>query len=155
MKRRLFLKRGLATGVAVFTAAVGLLAPRQLLAAWQAAAFESKNVQDALKNAFGTTQATVSDAVQFKVLPEVAENGAMVPVEITTKLPNVESISILVQNNPTPLAATFTFGPEMNPTIATRVKMSKTSDVIAVVRSGGKLYTARREVKVTVGGCGG
>jgi sulfur-oxidizing protein SoxY len=154
MKRRLFLKGGLAT-CAAFAATAGLLAPGKLLAAWQATAFESNNVDDAIKNAFGTQQATVSDAVQFKVLPEIAENGAMVPVEVTTTLPNVESISILVEKNPNPLAATFMLGSDTNGTIATRVKMSKTSDVIALVRSDGKLYTARKEVKVTVGGCGG
>lgn len=155
MKRRLFLKGGLSTCAAAFAATAGLLAPGRLLAAWQATAFESKNVDEAIKNAFGTNQATASDAVQFKVLPEIAENGAMVPVEVTTTLPNVESISILVEKNPTPLAATFMLGSDTNGTIATRVKMSKTSDVIALVRADGKLYSARKEVKVTVGGCGG
>jgi sulfur-oxidizing protein SoxY len=154
MKRRTFVKGTLAGSAVAVAAGAGLLTPRSVLAAWPNSAFEAKNVQEALKGAFGTELTDPSDAIQIKA-PEIAENGAMVPVEISTKLPNPESISIIVENNPTPLAASFVLGANTNGVAATRIKMGKTSNVIAVVRSGGKLYSARKEVKVTIGGCGG
>lgn len=154
MKRRVFLKGALASSSVAIALGAGLLSPRSVMAAWPANAFEAKNVNDALKGALGSDSTTVSNAIEIKA-PEIAENGASVPVTISTSLPKVDMISLLVDGNQRPLAATFTLASNVKSTVSTRVKMSKTSSVIAVVRSEGKVYTARKEVKVTVGGCGG
>ncbi len=154
MKRRVFLKGTLAGSAVAVAVGAGLLSPRQVLAAWPNAAYEAKTVQDALKNLFGNDLTDASSAIDIKA-PEIAENGAVVPVTIETSLKNVESISIVAEKNPTPLVASFTFLANTKPMISTRIKMGQTGNVIAVVKSGGKLYSARKEVKVTIGGCGG
>jgi sulfur-oxidizing protein SoxY len=87
--------------------------------------------------------------------PEIAENGAVVPVSVTTSLPDVTSIAILVAENPNALAASYRIPAGTVPSVANRLKMAKTSNVIAVVEAGGKLYSASKEIKVTIGGCGG
>jgi len=87
--------------------------------------------------------------------PEIAENGAVVPVAVSSSLPDVTSIAILVTENPNTLAAAYRILPGAAPSVSNRLKMAKTSNVIAVVEAGGKLYSATKEVKVTVGGCGG
>ena len=87
--------------------------------------------------------------------PPIAENGAVVNVAVSTNLSNVDSISLLVEKNGSPMAASFNLAPQTEAFVKTRIKVSKTSSVIAVVKSGGKLYSAGREVKVTIGGCGG
>jgi len=88
-------------------------------------------------------------------IPDIAENGAVVPVTVSTELENVESISIVVDNNPTPLAASFDMSPSMLATVSVRIKMGQSSDVRAIVKADGKLYSTTKEVKVTIGGCGG
>ena len=100
----------------------------------------------------GTDQTAPTDQIRLKV-PEIAENGAVVPVTISTALENVESISIVVENNPRPLAATFEILPGTLPDISSRIKMGETSDVIAVVKTDTGLYSTSKEVKVTIGGC--
>ncbi len=95
-----------------------------------------------------------SDKVNLDA-PEIAENGAVVPISVSSALPDVTSIAILVSENPFPLAASYRFRPAHRPMVANRLKMAKTSKVIALVESGGKIYSASKEVKVTVGGCGG
>jgi sulfur-oxidizing protein SoxY len=102
----------------------------------------------------GSSKMTESDKVKLKA-PDIAENGAVVPVTVTSGIDGTSSIGIIVANNPTPLTATFNLGPTTEGYISTRIKMGKTSDVIAVVKAGGKLYSAKKEVKVTIGGCGG
>jgi len=87
--------------------------------------------------------------------PPIAENGAVVNVAVSSTLKNAESISLLVEKNGSPLAASFNLSAQTEPFVKTRIKVAKTSSVIAVVKSGGKLYSAGREVKVTIGGCGG
>jgi len=155
MKRRVFLKGTLAGSAVAVAVGAGLLSPRQVLAAaWPHTAYEAKTVQDALKGLFGNDLTEASNTIEIKA-PEIAENGAVVPVTIETALKGVESISILAENNPTALIASFTLAANTKPTISTRIKMGKTGNVIAVVKSGGKLYSARKEVKVTIGGCGG
>ena len=154
MKRRTFLQ-GAATGAMVSVAlGAGLLSPRLVLAAWPKAAFEAKSVGEALKDLLGSDQTTASDAITVKA-PDIAENGAVVPVTISTTLPDVESISIVAEKNGTPLTSSFILGKTTEGYISTRIKMGKTSKVIAVVKAGGKLYSASKEVKVTIGGCGG
>jgi sulfur-oxidizing protein SoxY len=144
--RRLVLKSFLAIG------AIAAL-PRQLLAARPNVAFQSTDADQAIAEMFGQT-ATDSDQVSMKI-PDIAENGAVVPVTVSTDLPNVESISIVVDNNPTPLAASFELSSRSQSTIAVRIKMGQSSQVRALVKAGGKLYSTTKEVKVTIGGCGG
>jgi len=107
-----------------------------------------------MKDAFGSSKTTPSKNIKLKA-PDIAENGAVVPITITSNIPHTESISIVVAKNPSPLAATFNLGPTTKGYISTRIKMSKTSDVTAVIKAGGKLYSTSKNVKVTIGGCGG
>jgi sulfur-oxidizing protein SoxY len=116
-------------------------------------AFKAKNEADAIKSLYGKT-AEPSDKVKLDA-PEIAENGAVVPISVTTTLADVTSISFLVSENPNALAASYKIPAGTTPSVANRLKMAKTSNVIAIVEAGGKLYSATKEVKVTVGGCGG
>jgi sulfur-oxidizing protein SoxY len=102
----------------------------------------------------GTDQTTPSDQINLDV-PVIAENGAVVPITISTTLSNVESISIVVENNPRPLAAMFEIMPGTVPEISSRIKMGETSDVLAVVKTDAGIYSTSKQVKVTIGGCGG
>jgi sulfur-oxidizing protein SoxY len=116
-------------------------------------AFKQKGDADAIKALYGKTAET-SDKVKLDA-PEIAENGAVVPISVSSTLPDVTSISILVAENPNALAASYKIPEGTLPSVANRLKMAKTTNVIAVVEAGGKLYSASKEVKVTVGGCGG
>ena len=116
-------------------------------------AFKQKSDADAIKALYGKT-AEASDKVKLDA-PEIAENGAVVPIAVTTTLADVTSISFLVSENPNALAASYVIPAGTMPVIANRLKMAKTCNVIAIVESGGKLYSVTKEVKVTVGGCGG
>lgn len=149
MKRRYLLQTLLAG-----TVAAGVLGARNADAAWTADAFAAKSIADALKGAFGTDVLVPSDAISIKA-PNLAENGAMVPIEVSTTLSGLESISFLVERNQNPLAATFYLSPDASRTLATRVKLGRSSAVLVVVRAGGTLYSARKEIEVTIGGCGG
>jgi sulfur-oxidizing protein SoxY len=124
------------------------------MAAWAKDAFEAKEVGAAMKGSMGSADATSSDKIKLKA-PDIAENGAVVPITVTSKIDGTTNMSILVANNNTPLTSTYELGPNTEAYISTRVKMGKTSDVIAVVKAGGKLYSTKKEVKVTIGGCGG
>ena len=146
--RRFLLKAGLAL------ATVAMLPRTLLAAAWPEAAFKSKEAAAALKSLFGTDQLTPSDQITLGV-PTIAENGAVVPIEVSSTLANVESISIVVPNNPRPLAASFELTPGVAPEISSRIKMGQTSDVLAVVKTDAGLFSTSKEVKVTIGGCGG
>jgi sulfur-oxidizing protein SoxY len=116
-------------------------------------AFKQKGEADAIKSLYGST-AEPSDKVKLDA-PEIAENGAVVPISVSTTLADVTSISFLVSENPNALAASYLIPPGTLPSVANRLKMAKTTNVIAIVEAGGKLYSATKEVKVTVGGCGG
>jgi sulfur-oxidizing protein SoxY len=116
-------------------------------------AFKQKSDADAIKSLYGKT-AEPSDKVKLDA-PEIAENGAVVPISVSSTLPDVTSISILVAENPNALAASYKIPAGTLPSVANRLKMAKTTNVIAIVAAGGKLYSATKEVKVTVGGCGG
>lgn len=134
--------------------ATGLLGVRAAVAAvWNKAGFESKSSTDALK-ALGVTAATPSRDIQITA-PEIAENGAQVPVTVTSRIPNTQSISIVVDKNPFPLSSTFEFSNGAESYVSTRLKMGQTSNVVALIKADGKFFTATREVKVTIGGCGG
>ncbi len=153
-KRRSFIKSSAAAGAFGVAVGAGLIAPRAVLAAWPKAAFEAKEVNAAVQGAFGSSAMAESSDITLKA-PEIAENGAVVPITVTSKIPNTESISLLISENPTPLTATFHLGSNTEGFVSTRVKMSKTSDVVAVVKSGDKLFSTKLTVKVTIGGCGG
>jgi sulfur-oxidizing protein SoxY len=134
--------------------ALATLPATLLAAAWPQKTFSATAASDALKALYGTDVTTPSDRIDLKI-PEIAENGAVVPVSITTSLENVESISIVVKNNPRPMAATFEIPPGTLPKIAGRIKMGETSDVMAVIKTSDGIYSTASEVKVTIGGCGG
>jgi len=134
-------------------AAAGFVLPRAALANWDKAAFEAKTLEDALKALGAGTPATGGE-VQI-IASDIAENGAVVPVQAVSKLPNTERIAILVEKNPNLLAAAFDIGPDTLPDVTARIKMGQTSNVVAVVKADGKFYSATKEIKVTLGGCGG
>jgi sulfur-oxidizing protein SoxY len=139
-----------AVAVAMATA---MLRPRQLLAAWwNKAAFDARAIADALKG-IGVTATEESDKIVLKA-PEIAENGAIVPLEIASQIPGTQAIYILVDRNPQPLTAIFEFTNGAEAFVATRIKMYESSGIRIVARAGGKFYTTMREVKVTIGGCG-
>ena len=153
-ERRTFLKSAGAVGAIAVAIAAGLLKPGEVFAAaWNSLAFTAKTAADALTNS-GYSGASESNDILIKV-PEIAENGAVVPVEATSNIPGTTSMAIFVDKNPNPLIADFTFLNGAEPFISTRVKMAMTSIVRISVKAGGKVYTASREVKVTIGGCGG
>ena len=152
--RRTFLKGTVAGSVLAVAASAGLLTPtRVLAAAWPAAAFDAKSVDDALKSLYGTSAAADSKAITIKA-PIQAENGAVVPIAVSTSLPNVEAIAIMVAGNNQPLVANVNLNGAVG-YFSARMKMGKTSDVKVIVKSGGKLHMATQQIKVTVGGCGG
>ncbi|HID49672.1 MAG TPA: thiosulfate oxidation carrier protein SoxY [Chromatiales bacterium] len=152
--RRTMLKAGMAASTLAIAAGAGLLTPRLVLAAWPKQAFAAKKFNEALAALEGTTQATDSKQITVKA-PDIAENGAVVSVTVTTTLPDVENISVFVPVNTFPLCSSYNLTKAVDGFITGRIKMAKTSDVIAVVKAGGKLYTAKKGVKVTLGGCGG
>ena len=153
-KRRTLLQAGIAGGTLAVAAGAGLLTPRNVLAAWPEQAFKAKKFPEALQALAGSAEPAGSDEVKVKA-PDIAENGAVVSVTVTTTLPEVENIAVFVPVNTFPLSASFEMSNVTEGFITARIKMAKTSDVIAVVKANGKLYTAKKSVKVTLGGCGG
>ena len=152
--RRKFVKTASFVGAAVAAAGAGVLVPQRVLGAVPRAAFQAEDVGSALTSALGSDQHSASDAISLKA-PDIAENGAVVPVTVEVEMENVEAISIVASGNPLPLTSSYELTPACEPYVSTRIKMGKTSDVIAVVKADGKLYSATKEVKVTIGGCGG
>ena len=152
--RRVLLKGTFAAGATGLAISAGLLTPKAVLAAWPKAAFEAKDSKTALEASMGSSDMTDSGDIKLKA-PDIAENGAVVPITVTSKIDGTEQISIVVAGNQTPLAATFNLGATTSGFVSTRIKMGKTSDVTAVVKAGGKLYSTSKNVKVTIGGCGG
>ncbi len=153
-KRRSFIKSSAVAGAFGVAVSAGLITPRAVMAAWPKAAFASTDTNSAIKSALGSSDTTASSDIALKA-PEIAENGAVVPITVTSKIAGTESITLLISKNPTPLTATFKMGKGAQGFVSTRVKMSKTSDLVVVVKANGKLYSAKKEVKVTIGGCGG
>ena len=154
MNRRVLLKGTLATGALSLAVGAGLLHPRTVLAAWPKDGFAARSQADVMSSLYGASSAAESGDIKIKA-PDIAENGAVVPVSVQTSLANVESIARVVEKNPSPLAAHFELSPSIQGFVSSRIKMGKTSNVVAVVKAGGKLYSASKEVKVTIGGCGG
>jgi sulfur-oxidizing protein SoxY len=133
--------------------AAGLLRPLRALAGeWNKAAFDAREVGRAIEVA-GLADAAPSEDIVIKA-PEIAENGAQVPVEVLSKLPGAQTIYLFVDKNPQPFVGSFEFLSGAEPFVATRIKMGETSNLRVVVRAAGRNYVALCEVKVTIGGCG-
>jgi sulfur-oxidizing protein SoxY len=133
----------------------GLFRPGSAWAqSWNKAAFETKSLADAVK-AMGGAAPVESKDITFVNTPDIAENGAVVPFTVVSKIPKTESIALLVEKNPNILTARFDIPEGTDPWINTRVKMGQTSNVYALVKADGKYFYASKEVKVTLGGCGG
>jgi len=150
--RRFFLK-ALIAGSALLVGLGGLLKPLIAFAKRNKEAFSAKTEAEAIAEFFTNQDIISSDAIKIGV-HDLVENGAVVPVEINTGLPEASSITILVEKNPNPLIANFDLGPECSGFIATRIKMAESSDIIVVVRSQKQLFSARKFVEVIEGGCG-
>ncbi len=130
-----------------------LAKPLTVLAAWNEQAFGAKTAADALKN-IGASAAAPSKDIMIEA-PQIAENGAVVPIEISSNIPGTTSIAVVIEKNPFPLAGKFDFREGALPFVKLNVKMGETSDVRVVAVAGGRQYVATREIKVTIGGCGG
>lgn len=150
--RRHFLKAASSAGLIAAAIAAGLMKPGQALATWNNAGFTATKTADALA-AIGGTGAMESKDIQVKA-PDIAENGAVVPIEVATTLANVESIALLGEKNVNPLIAHYALT-NFGGSLYMRVKLGQTANVRAIVTSGGKTYTATKNIKVTAGGCGG
>lgn len=152
--RRGFLRAAAGMSALGLAWTTGMLASVRAWAVWPKAAFEAKESRETLEALFPGAAPAPSSAIAI-TLPEIAENGGQVPVVVRTDLPDVYSITVIAEANPRPLVATATYGPRAMPMLSTRMKLAKTMKITAVVRSGGKLYSSAREVKVSIGGCGG
>lgn len=144
-----------ASGLGVYAAlvAIGLVPAGPAAAQAFAAAFQAKSVLDTLK-ALGASSPIDSKDVVINS-PDIAENGAVVPIGIRSNLARTEMIALLVEKNPNALAGAYTLLEGAEPDVNMRVKMGQSSDVYAVVKADGKFYMAKKEIKVTLGGCGG
>lgn len=151
--RRALLRAAGASATLAVALAGGLLAPvRAWTDGWNQSAFGSKALADALKS-IGATNAVESDDILIKA-PEIAENGAIVPIEVVSRIPNTRFIAILAEKNPFPLIGTFDLRDGAAGFVSTRVKLGQTSLVRVIVKADDRVYSASREVKVTIGGCG-
>ncbi|MBK1672395.1 thiosulfate oxidation carrier protein SoxY [Ectothiorhodospira shaposhnikovii] len=152
-KRRVFLKGTLATGTVGVAVGAGLLTPSTVLADWPKAAFQANSLSDALKSALGSDSHSSGD-ITIRA-PDIAENGAVVPITVESTLSGVTDIAILAVANNAPLTSSYKLGEGTKAFVATRIKMGETSDIVAVLKANGQLYSGTKEVKVTIGGCGG
>jgi sulfur-oxidizing protein SoxY len=151
--RREFVKAGSVLGLMVTAGLITATEARAQAQAWNKSAFDAKSLDDTVKALGGASPAQSGDITI--VAPDIAENGAVVPVGVTSKIPNTQGVYILVEKNPNALAAGFTIPAGTEANVATRIKMGQTSNVHAVVKADNKFYVATKEVKVTLGGCGG
>lgn len=139
--------------LAALLAGAGLL-PAAAQAAYQTAAFEAKTMADLMKSLGGSTPVESKDVTL--TAPDIAENGAVVPVGASTSLPGVKRLMLLVEKNPAMLTAIFDVNDAVEANFSTRVKMGQSSNVMAVaIMNDGKVFYAQKEIKVTLGGCGG
>jgi sulfur-oxidizing protein SoxY len=152
--RRAFLKASVALGAYSLATATGLIAPNTTQADWLADFFAPGTLEQTLKKTFDTTKINNSDKIELK-LPSIAENGAVVPISITSTLALAEQVFILVEKNPIPLAAVFNLSPDVEAFVSTRLKIAETCNVIVVIKAAAQLYKTEQLVKVTQGGCGG
>jgi sulfur-oxidizing protein SoxY len=149
--RREFIKHSMIWSAAT---ASNLLAPQQVNAEPAIAKPVAGLLEQTLRDLFKGSAITETDKIDIQI-PIIAENGAVVPITVTTSLSDVGAVFILVEKNPMPLSAKFTLSPQLEPFISARLKMAETSDVIVIADTGKALYSAKAHVKVTIGGCGG
>ena len=157
MERRDFLTRSIGPGVVALAAATGMPAAHAQAAnaaGWNKAAFDSKSLADAAK-AMGATSAPVESKDLFLIAPEIAENGNVVRMEAKSAIAGTTQIAFVVEKNPSALAASFDIPAGTDANVKTNVKMGQSSNVYALAKAGDKFYYAVKEVKVTLGGCGG
>jgi len=154
MKRRDSLKACCSFGLLALFGAFGVLKSGFAMAVWNKPAFSAKTMDDALA-AMGAVNPENNEVLVQLTVPEIAENGAIVPVTVVSTLHNVEQISIFADKNPNVMAANFVIPPGTESMITARVKMAQTSSIVALVKADGKFYRTSKEVKVTAGGCGG
>ena len=153
LQRREALKAGGGLGLFGLLAAAGLITPGQARAEWNKSAFDAKTIEETLKALGAGTPANSAD-VQLTA-PDIAENGAVVPLAVASNLPGVKRLLVLVEKNPNALVAVFNVTPEVDVSFATRSKMGESSDVYAVaITTDGKAHYAKKAVTVTLGGCG-
>ena len=153
--RRKVMQQGAGLTLFALLAAAGWLKPSSALAeAWNKSAFDAHSMDETVKALNGSAPAASKD-VTFVATPDIAENGAVVPVSVVSALPKTESIAILIEKNPNMLAAVFDIPAGTEAAVTTRVKMAQTSNVYALVKADGRYYVASKEIKVTLGGCGG
>ena len=153
--RRAILRSAGQTTLVALAAAAGLIKPEDARAeGWNKSAFDARSLGEVLKGLAAGEPAQSKD-IAFVQTPEIAENGAVVPIGITSALAKTEAIAILIEKNPNTLAAVFDIAPGTEAAISTRVKMAQTSNVYALVKADGRYYIASKEIKVTLGGCGG
>ncbi|OGA73093.1 MAG: thiosulfate oxidation carrier protein SoxY [Betaproteobacteria bacterium RIFCSPLOWO2_12_FULL_65_14] len=152
--RRDMIKAGGGASLLALVAAAGFVRLGTAAAAeWNKAAFEVKTVAEAFKALGAGTPANSADILMKA--PDIAENGAVVPIGIESRIPGTESIAVLIEKNPNPLAASFDIPAGTETMFTTRVKMAETSNVYALVKANGKYFVSKKEIKVTLGGCGG
>ena len=153
--RRALLEVSGGASLLALVAAAGWLRPATAHAqTWNKAAFDTHSMAETMQAVGGGEPVQSKDIVFFQT-PDIAENGAVVPVGITSSIPNTESIAILIEKNPNMLAAVFDIPPGTDASVSTRVKMGQSSNIYALVKAEGKYYVAAKDVKVTLGGCGG
>jgi sulfur-oxidizing protein SoxY len=152
-RRKLIKTGGSATLLGVLTAA-GWVKPAGAQSQWNKVAFDSHGLSETMK-ALGAGDPTPSKDIMFFQTPEIAENGAVVPIGVTSNLPKTESIAILIEKNPNVLAAVFDLPAGTEASVSTRVKMAQSSNIHALVKADGRYYVASKDIKVTLGGCGG
>jgi sulfur-oxidizing protein SoxY len=152
--RRSFLRKSLAFSAYSLASTLGLFAPLKVFAEWQAENFKQGPLEESLKQLFKNQPISESKDIEIKI-PLIAENGAVVPITVSSRLPDIRTISIFVAKNPVPLAARFELSPDLDPFVSARLKMAETSEVIAVAETDTGLFSTRQLVKVTIGGCGG
>jgi len=146
-------RRAFVKGVAAIGGIIAL-GVRPVLAAWPAAAFDAKDVKELDAALFAGKPIEKTDKVELR-MPEIAENGGQVPITVTSSLPDTQSITIIAEGNPRPMVVRFHLSKQASGKVSTRMKLAKTQNINAVVEAGGKLFKATKEIKVSIGGCGG
>jgi len=157
--RRAVLDRALGTGAAAVWAALlggGVLASPAAAADvdWATGPFAARNLREAVKALGGTTPVETQD-VSWGNTPDIAENGQVVPISISSRIPKTESVAVIIEKNPNPMAALFEVLPGTDPSFRTNFKLNESSSVYALVKADGRFYVSTHEIKVTIGGCGG
>ena len=152
--RRKWLKHGGGATLLTLLGATGWCGPNHAIAeSWNRDAFEAHSLDETVK-ALGWALPVQSNAIVFFEAPEIAENGAVVPIGVTSNVPNTESIAILIEKNPNMLAAVFDIPPGTEASLSTRIKMAETSNVYALVKADGRFHYTTKEIRVVLGGCG-